>query len=217
MTLSVKDIREQFKQKLANEEFVIDRTGVKTIEIMNANFNADEELIYGTVNNEWYNRELNWYLSQSLNVYDIEEPVPTIWQQIADKDGLINSNYGWCIFSDENHNQYDWALHELRSNPDSRRAQMIYTRPAMNKDYNHNGRNDFMCCSNTIHLIRNNKLHSLVYFRSSDAVFGYKGDYFWANYVHNKLANELKIDAGDIIWNAASLHIYERHFYLIGE
>ena len=29
-----------------------------------------------------------------------------IWKQVASTDNLVNSNYGWCIFSIENGEQY---------------------------------------------------------------------------------------------------------------
>lgn len=219
MTLSIRDMRCKFIDLLRNEDYVIDKTGSKTIEIIGAQFIADEPSIFGTVNEEWNKRELDWYKSQSLNVYDIEEPVPAVWKSVSTKEGeqgRINSNYGWCVWSTENGNQYDNVLAELKRNPDSRRGQMIYTRPTMHKDWNKDGMSDFMCCSNTIHHIRNGKLISNIYFRSNDAIFGYKGDYAWMKHVHENLAKDLNVEQGDIIWNAASLHVYERHFKFIG-
>lgn len=219
MTLSIRDMRCKFIDLLRNEDYVIDKTGSKTIEIIGAQFIADEPSIFGTVNEEWNKRELDWYKSQSLNVYDIEEPVPAVWKSVSTKEGeqgRINSNYGWCVWSTENGNQYDNVLAELKRNPDSRRGQMIYTRPTMHTDWNKDGMSDFMCCSNTIHHIRNGKLISNIYFRSNDAIFGYKGDYAWMKHVHENLAKDLNVEQGDIIWNAASLHVYERHFKFIG-
>ena len=209
------DIRELFQLALRRQDFVIDKTGTKTIEINAAQFVADSPRLFGEPNHDWHRRELAWYLSKSLNVNDIEEPIPAIWKQVADKNGFINSNYGWCVFSEENGNQYMNVLNELMKTPDSRRAQMIYTRPSMWNDYNKNGRSDFMCTSNTQHVIRKDKLMTMVYMRSNDAVMGYKGDYAWFSYVHQRLAEDLKIEPGDIIWHAGSLHVYSRHFYLV--
>ena len=215
--LNVSDIREIFKQKLNNEDFVIDKTGVKTVEIVNSSFISDDETIFGKMNYDWCERELDWYKSQSLFVEDIKEPIPEIWKSVSSSEGKINSNYGWCIFSQENGYQYINVLKELKKNPNSRRAQMIYTRPSMHYDYNKDGMSDFICCSNTVHFIRNNQLVSTVYFRSNDIRFGYTGDWAFANYVHQSLAKDLGIEAGNIIWNAASFHLYERHFNLLDE
>jgi len=213
----VGNIRNSFYQKLVKEEYVTDKTGVKTLEIMNASFIADQPAIIGTVNEDYVERELAWYKSQSLNVNDIPGETPAIWKAVATEDGYINSNYGWCIWSDENHNQYTNVLDELKKNPDSRRANMIYTRPTMHSDYNRNGMSDFMCTNNVQYLIRNGELNALVYMRSNDAVFGYKNDWAWQKHVLDSLCKELNVPAGQIYWNVSSLHIYERHFGLLKE
>jgi thymidylate synthase len=211
----VQDIRAEFQQMLAREEFVVDKTGVKMLEIAGANFVADEPAIFGKVNEDYVERELDWYRSQSLNVNDIPGGPPAIWKQVADKDGFINSNYGWCIFSEENGNQYSKVFTELKAFPYSRRGVMIYTRPNMWTDYNKNGRSDFMCTNAVQYLIRNDRLHAVVQMRSNDVVFGYKNDYAWQRFVLNILSLNLSVEPGDIHWNAGSLHVYERHFDLI--
>lgn len=216
----VKDIRDIFIKKLQNEEFITDKSGVQLVEIIAAQFITDEDFIFGTPNDEWHNRELTWYISQSLNVNDIPPPIPTIWKKIADENGFINSNYGWAVFSKENGNQFNMAFNALAKNPYTRQSIMIYNRPSMHTDWNENGKEDFMCMQNTQHFIRNNKLITVVNIRSSDLIFGYKGDLFWVKYVVQKLYEQLvfkypNLEIGDIVWNAGSAHIYARHFHLI--
>lgn len=209
---TVKEIRDILKHKYKNKEFTTDKTGVKTVEIVGCTFNADEEFILREPNYDYIKREIEWYNSCSLNVADIPGNTPIIWQKVSDSEGFINSNYGWCIFSNENGNQYRYVLNELKSNKDSRRAAMIYNRPSMHTDYNKNGMSDFMCTFANTFFIRDNKLHSHFIMRSNDAVFGYNNDRAWAKHVQEKLANDLKIEVGDLIWTASSLHVYERHF-----
>ena len=219
----VSNIRNIFKEKLKMEDFVIDKTGVKTIEIINAAFFANQPTIFGTVNEDYVQRELEWYKSMSLNVNDIPGGPPEIWKMVANPNGYINSNYGWCIYSQQNGNQYQNVLNELIKNPLSRRATMIYNRPTMHDDYNKGGMSDFMCTNAVQYLIRNNKLNALVYMRSNDAVFGYKNDYAWQKHVLEELVTDLRnewlddIQIGDIYWNVASLHVYERHFKFVTE
>jgi len=110
----VSDIRQEFLNLKHNEEYIIDKTGVKTLEIINANFIADEDTIFGQVNQNYIEREIQWYKSMSLNVNDIPGNTPTIWKQVADENGYINSNYGWCIWAAENKNQYNNVLQELQ-------------------------------------------------------------------------------------------------------
>jgi len=214
LVANVSNIREYFKDQLQKQKFVIDKTGVKTIELIGANFIANEPTIFGEVNEEYIRKELEWYKSMSLNVRDLED-TPAIWKKVADEDGYINSNYGWCIWSHDNHYQYHNALNELNNNPDSRRAIMIYTRPSMWHDYNYHGMSDFMCTNAVQYLIRDNKLNAIVQMRSNDVVYGYRNDYAWQDHVLNKLAKELKVNRGDIYWNVGSLHVYERHFSLV--
>jgi thymidylate synthase len=218
--IRVSYIREQFSHLLMSGEFVIDKTGVKTIEIVNASFIADSPLIFGAVNEDYVRRESEWYASMSLSVNDIPGGAPQIWKQVACRDGLINSNYGWCIWSKENGNQFDRVVQELTKNPDSRRAVMIYTRPSMWVDYNYNGRSDFMCTNSVQYLIRRGKLNAVVQMRSNDVVFGYRNDRAWQLEVLEKVceelnANSIGCEVGDIYWNVGSLHVYERHFYLV--
>ena len=64
----------------------------------------------------------------------------------------------------------------------------------------------------------------IVFQRSQDAVFGFNNDILWHMYVQEKLSRDLfgkiipavgiaaPIICDPIIWNAGSLHIYERHF-----
>lgn len=208
----VNDIRQQFIDKYKNEEFIVDRTGSKTIEILGATFTADEDWIIRKPNYDYIQRELDWYKSQSRYVEDIPGETPTIWKQIADSNGMINSNYGWCVWSEDNGNQYANVLAELKANPNSRRAVMIYNRPSMHTDFNKDGMNDFVCTYANTFYIRDNKLVSHYLMRSNDAVFGYDNDFAWAKYIQDNLANNLGLEPGDLIWTASNLHVYERHF-----
>jgi len=217
------DIREQFKLLLAERKFTsINREasmtglmGNETIEIVGASFIADEVSIFGEVNWDWVAREEEWYRSMSLNVNDIPGGAPAVWKAVADKDGFINSNYGWMIWSHDNFEQYANARAELKKNPESRRALMIYQRPSMWAEYNLNGRSDF-CCTNAVqYLQRNGALHAVVQMRSNDAIFGYKGDRAWQHHILTELASDLDVPVGSIYWNVGSLHVYARHFYLI--
>jgi thymidylate synthase len=213
MMLIVEDIRDYLIRELQAESFVVDKTGVKTIEMIGACFEADEPSIFGDVNDDYIQRELEWYKSQSLYVDDIPGITPAIWKQVASTEGKINSNYGWAIYSEDNGLQYLNVFDELTKNPNSRRAVMIYTRPTMWSDYNHNGMSDFMCTNAVQYMIRDGQLVAVVQMRSNDVVFGYRNDYAWQKYVADQLTNDLGLDVEPkIIWNVGNLHVYERHF-----
>ena len=218
------DIRDTLASLYKQGKFSTDKTGVKTVEIVGASFIADEPTIFGSLNDEYIKKELDWYLSQSLYVKDIGEPVPKIWTAVSDSSGKINSNYGYLIYSKNNGLQFDSVLEELLSNKDSRRAVMIYTRPTMHKDYNSDGMSDFICTNAVQYLIRDGALHTIVQMRSNDVVFGYRNDYAWQHYVSSSLLKSYndclqdhadEIELGSITWQVGSLHVYERHFSLI--
>ena len=216
------DIKEVFKKHLKAENYVTDKTGVKTIEILGASFVADKPAIFGTPNEEYIKAEIDWYNSKSTNINDIfedKEP-PQAWQYSANKHGEINSNYGKLIYSGKYHKQYDKALNDLLINNDTRRASMVYQRPSIWKEYKENGKNDFICTNAVTYYIRNNMLHAVVQMRSNDVIFGYRNDYAWQRYVQEKLQHDLyfngvKTELGYIYWQVQSLHVYERHFHLV--
>lgn len=211
--LKVEHIRDHFIEELKYGRFVTDKTGVKTIEMLGATFEANHPTIFGEVNDDYVERELAWYKSMSLSVNDIPGKTPAIWQQVADENGYINSNYGWAIWHEDNFSQYANVLKELRTNPNSRRAVMIYTRPTMWYDYNFNGMSDFMCTNAVQYMIRDDQLVAIVQMRSNDVVFGYRNDYAWQLHVANQLSDELGLKTWPkIIWHVGNLHVYERHF-----
>lgn len=220
----VANVRSQFADLLFRRQFVTDKTGVKTIEITGVSFIADEDHIFGAVNHDYVKRELLWYLSESRFVDDIPGGPPPIWKAVSGKEepyiGMINSNYGWMIFSVDNHNQYWDVLAELEKNPLSRRAVMIYTRPTMHMDYNTGGMSDFVCTNTVQYLIRDGYLDVVVQMRSNDAWAGYRNDYAWQKWVQDALVARLKdsypdLQAGIINWQVGSLHVYEKDFYLV--
>ena len=217
--ITIEAVRDYFIYELNNENFTVDRTGAKTIEMIGASFMADQEAIFGTPNYDYIDAEIEWYESQSTNISDIypegdKEP-PKAWQMTANVHGEINSNYGHLIYSDKFHNQYDQVIDELEENPDSRRASMIYTRPSIWMEYNDQFKNDFICTNSVTYYDRNNQLDAVVQMRSNDVIFGYRNDYAWQSYVLNQLAWEMHIDPGTIHWQVQNLHVYERHFDLV--
>ena len=218
------DIAEVFKKHLKAGNFVQDRTGVKTIEILGASFIADKPAIFGTPNKEYIEAEINWYNSKSTNVYDIygacSKNPPQAWLYSANKHGEINSNYGKLIYSGKYHKQYDKVLADLLKNPSSRRACMVYQRPSIWKEYKENGKNDFICTNAVTYYIRNDMLHAAVQMRSNDVIFGYRNDYAWQRHVQVQLQEDLyyngiKTELGYIHWQVQNLHVYERHFDLV--
>ncbi len=228
---TVKDIRSHFIRELHDENFTIDKTGVKTIELIGANFIADEMAIFGTPSKEYIKDEISWYEGMSTNINDIYpvcvdtmKPVrdpPKAWDYAANSHGEINSNYGKLIFSEFYYSQYQHAFMELVNNPDSRRAIMIYNRPSIWTEFNDNGKNDFICTNAHTYYIRNNKMDVVVQMRSNDIWAGYRNDWAWAKYVLERMLEsynfliDAKVELGKIHWQVQNLHCYEKNFWMV--
>ena len=215
-------ISSKFGDMYVNDEFTTDKSGCKMLELIGSSFVADAPAIFGEPNKDYIRREIEWYESQSLSVGDIPGDTPAIWNQISDSYGMVNSNYGYLIYSERNGYQYKNVLEKLIRDPDTRQATMVYSRPNIHTDATVRGRSDFICTNAVNYFIRDSKLHAVVQMRSNDVIFGYRNDYAWQKYTLDNLITELRYDdimvtAGDITWQAASLHIYERHFNYVEE
>ena len=212
--MKTKDIRKLFK---AYVDFYNPEPD-EMISLKNVAFEADEPVIFGTPNHKYIESEILWYESQSRDVrtlFDIYGKEVQIWKQVADADHKINSNYGWMVFSEENGNQYLNVLNKLKVDPNTRQALMIYQRPSMHTEHNRNGMSDFTCCNNVMYYIDDDELHSIVSFRSNDAIFGYINDRAWMRHIQMALSVDLDIQIGKTHWHAMDLHIYPRHRDLI--
>ena len=218
MTPTMEDIREEFLElydsMMAGDEMEVNGT----LELIGSSFIVDDDTLFGEVNEDYVRRELEWYLSRSLSVSDIPGTTPKIWEQVASSGGLINSNYGYLVFDPGNYDQYHGVLDQLKSQRGyGRRAVAVYTRPQIHFEWNKNGMSDFICTNAVNYYERDGALHAVVQMRSNDAVFGFRNDYAWQKYVLGMLAHDLGSEVGEIIWQAASLHVYSRHYHLIGQ
>lgn len=215
----------RFYDKIKNGEIIIDKSGSKTVELIGETLYLNPK--YPKINildirktPKYADREIDWYESQSLYVKDIPGKTPKIWNQVSDKNGKINSNYGYLVYSKENYNQFDNCLNILINNKNSRRATMIYNRPSIHEDYNKDGMSDFICTYYNQFFIRNDQLISIYNMRSNDMIYGFFNDFYWACHIYNKLYNELvkvypNLKFGNLVWQTSSLHVYERHFPII--
>ena len=165
--------------------------------------------------------ELDWYKSMDLSIIGHEgiESNPT-WQSCCTKDEKkeINSNYGWCVFSEENGSQYDNCLEVLKKDKTTRNAIIMYNRPEIYKDYKRDGMHDMICTMYSHFFIRDNKLYMVHNMRSSDIRYGFIcSDLAWNCFVYQNMYEDLKstypdLEVGTIIWTSDSMHLYSRHF-----
>lgn len=163
--------------------------------------------------------ELDWYMSQDLCIKGhpgIESN--KIWQHCATKYGLVNSNYGWCIFSDQNHNQFEHVIRHIVNDLNTKHACMYYTRPSIHTEYcdGQHANADMICTCYVSYLLRKGSLMCNVHMRSNDIWYGLRNDLAWQQYVQQMVVDKLnsigiKCNCGKISWFADSLHIYGRN------
>lgn len=217
----IHQIRDSFVQKLQEKDFVYDKTGVKTLEIIGSCFIADTNTIFGSVNYDYIDREFEWYNSMSRKIDDFPGGPPEIWSKVSNENGEVNSNYGWALYSQENFNQYQNVIDHLKKDSNTRQALAIYTRPTMHYDSTLDGMSDFMCTNTVQYIIRERfgvpRLHVVVNMRSNDVVFGYRNDYAWQKHVAKKIIKDVVLPEQEpiIYWQVGSLHVYERHFWMV--
>lgn len=177
--------------------------------------------IFRDIPMSYLEKEHKWYMSQDLSIKGWMDDIK-IWQFCASKDDKqeINSNYGWCVFSEANGNQYENCLKKLQADPNSREAMLIYTRPSIHHDAVENGKHDFICTNYSHFFIRNNRLEMIHSQRSCDCVHGLSFDFPWSCFVYQMLYEELRhiypdLKVGLIHYHIDSLHVYDRNENLL--
>lgn len=149
-------------------------------------------------------KEWAWYMSGDPSAFEISKHAK-IWKQCMDKDGNVNSNYGYQW---KRGNQIDYVLNELRRNPNSRRASIsIYDA----KD-RHNFENDTPCTYAINFYIKRNQLNMSVMMRSNDLWFGFCNDQYCFANLQIMIADTLSLRIGTYYHFVNNLHLYERHY-----
>lgn len=165
---------------------------------------------------DYIKKEFIWYISKTNSVKEIAK-ASKFWLTVSDDGETVNSAYGKSIFTivpGTNKTQYDLVKEELEKNPNSRRAFWFYN--LFNEHYHKmSTTKDFPCTLISQFLIRNNKLHQIIYIRSCDFIFGWCNDIPFYSLMQEMLSVDLEIELGNLIHIAGSLHIYERHFKLL--
>lgn len=172
-------------------------------------FGNDQRFIYHKLmpmNLEYFAKELAWYVKADKNDISITEHAG-IWKDMLNDDGTLTSNYGYLLWG------YETAplrrvIAELRTDQDSRRAIAHINKP----EHFREGIKDIPCTMLLQFMIRSGNLHTAVYMRSQDAVFGLRNDlpFFW--FVAEIVAKALGIETSQLYLTVGSFHVYERHW-----
>jgi thymidylate synthase len=153
---------------------------------------------------EYANAEWQWYLSGDRNIKKLGElygKIPEIWKRMADKDGNVNSNYGWQW---QRNKQLAKVIDMLRINPNTRQAAIsIYDAKEISA-YKH----DTPCTYAVQFTIINDKLNMCVTMRSNDLWYGFCNDQYCFSRLQLMVADELRLRLGEYYHFAHNLHLY---------
>ena len=216
ITNTIKKMENRFKD--ANEAFeyfklMIQNVGVDfddTKAIFNVGFyiqNPMSNLITDSDRGwkwDYAEAEWQWYLSGDRNINKLGElygKVPEIWKRMADKDGNVNSNYGWQW---KRGNQLDEVIEMLKAYPKTRQAAVsIY-----DCKENHTYDNDTPCTYAVQFTILDGHLNMCVTMRSNDLWYGFCNDQYCFSKLQELVATEVGLPIGYYYHFAHNLHLY---------
>jgi thymidylate synthase len=143
----------------------------------------------------YFCRELVAFFRGSLNIDGGLEQASSLWREVADEQGRINSNYGYYVFYQKTggQTQYDWVISNLKRNRKSRRSLININQP-YHKSY---CTKDFPCTIAVQFLVRQNQLCCEVYSRSEDVVLGLPNDIGFFSFLNELVCADLNRYTGE--------------------
>jgi thymidylate synthase len=162
--------------------------------------------------------ELLWFLRGDSNVKWLQERGCTIWDEWAREDGDLGPVYGvqwrsWPTPDGGHIDQIGQLVHQLKSNPDSRRlivsAWNVADLPKM----------ALMPCHAFFQFYvapatepgGRGRLSCQLYQRSADIFLGVPFNIASYALLTHMLAQQCDLDVGDFIWTGGDCHIYDNH------
>ena len=155
-------------------------------------------------NEEYAAAEWAWYLSGDPRVTTLGElygKIPAIWKNMADKNGEVNSNYGYQW---KRNDQLENVINILKHGYDTRQAAIsIYDGKEINK-YTF----DTPCTYAIQFTVVQDKLYMSVYMRSNDLWYGFCNDQYQFASLQEMVAERLNLPVGTYYHHAHNLHLY---------
>ena len=152
--------------------------------------------------------EWQWYLSGDRNIGklgDLYGKVPEIWKRMADRQGNVNSNYGYQWQRGYNHmSQLNYIVGLLKDNPETRQACISIYDGKEHPDY----KTDTPCTYAVQFTILHGRLDMCVTMRSNDLWYGFCNDQYCFSKLQKMVSNKLNIEPGVYYHFAHNMHLY---------
>ena len=155
-------------------------------------------------NLDYAKAEWDWYLSGDPNIKKLGKiygKIPPIWKRMADKEGYVNSNYGYQW---QRNKQLEYVIDKLK--------REMYTRHAAISIYDAKEHDKFDTdtpCTYAVQFTNvENRLNMCVTMRSNDLWYGFCNDQYQFSKLLELVCKETKLDMGSYYHFAHNLHIY---------
>ncbi|KRE83949.1 thymidylate synthase [Paenibacillus sp. Soil766] len=155
--------------------------------------------------------ELLWFISGSTNVQYLRENGVTIWDEWADENGNLGRVYGaqwrtWLAPNGQVIDQIEKLIHQIKTNPDSRRHLVSAWNPA---EVDHMA---LPPCHYAFQFyVANGRLSCMFQMRSVDTFLGLPFNLASYALLTHMIAQQCNLEVGDLIWNGGDVHIYQNH------
>lgn len=155
--------------------------------------------------------ELLWFLNGDTNIKYLKDNNVSIWDEWADENGDLGPIYGhqwrsWTAPDGKVIDQISNALHDIKSNPDSRRIIVCAWNP---------GELDKMALAPCHALFQfyvvNGKLSCQLYQRSCDVFLGVPFNIASYSLLTHMMAQQAGLGVGDFVWTGGDVHLYLNH------
>jgi thymidylate synthase len=156
--------------------------------------------------------ELLWFIKGETNTKYLNDHGVSIWNEWADENGNLGPVYGkqWRSWQGADGKTYDQlmdVIHQLKTNPDSRRIIISAWNVAELKDM------ALMPCHNMFQFyVADGKLSCQLYQRSADVFLGVPFNIASYALFTMMLAQVCNLQLGDFVHTFGDVHIYNNHF-----
>lgn len=155
--------------------------------------------------------ELLWFLKGDTNIKFLKENKVSIWDEWADENGDLGPVYGkqwrsWAAPDGRTIDQIEWVLHEIKTNPNSRRLIVSAWNPA---DVNEMALPPCHCLFQFN--VMDGKLNCQLYQRSADIFLGVPFNIASYALLTMMMARATGLEPGEFVHSFGDAHLYLNH------
>ncbi|WP_433362482.1 thymidylate synthase [Streptosporangium sp. CA-115845] len=193
-------------------QYTISSRGNRSREVLNVSFTLTDPrrrtpaLATRRTNIVFNLAEALWYLAGRDDLDMIGYYAPRLRSLAVDGARLAGTAYGPRLFAPRGRSQFDHAVKLLTADPDSKRAAMTVMRPF---EFADPGNPDVACTLAVQFLIRDGRLHTVVFMRGNDALLGLLCDVFSFTFIAEFAALQLGVPLGTYTHQVSSMHVNE--------